>query len=187
MNRNLLSDIYCLDCFIAVRKHIKANEKTFQALTHNIEQPRPWKPHTYHFSNHPRTITFYLCFASCLAMPFWEIHLLWLPWQGKRGCGGCLVGFCLQAGFSRSWGGRRTLLDLNNSLMNSFGSMFLQVWGVCFFVFLPCPWLVSKRFINAEINYYTCKCWSKHQEMPWPWRLTEPWKEALNTQHTRDV
>lgn len=64
-------------------ENIKAIEKTFQALTLNTEQPGPWKPHTHHFKNHPRTITFYLCFASCPAMPFWEIHLFWLPWQGK--------------------------------------------------------------------------------------------------------
>lgn len=111
-------------------------------------------------------------------MPLGEIHLFWLPWQGNWGGGEYLLGFYLQVVFEEL--GREisvAFLDLNNWLA-SFGSMFLEVWGLRFFVFLLCPWLVSRRYISAEINCYTCKCWSKHQEMPRPWRLPEHWKEA---------
>lgn len=117
-------------------------------------------------------------------MPFWEIHLLRLPWQGKGGwVGDVWLGFVCRLRF---WGvgeGDEHYLIWTTDLLRSLGSMFLQVCGLGFFIFLLCPWLVSKRFISAEINYYTCKCWSKHQEMPWPWRLPEHWKEALNTAH----
>lgn len=156
MNCNLLSEIYCLDRFIVVRKHIKVNEKTSQAQTLNIEQPRPWKPNIYHFSNHPRTIKFCLCFASQPAMPFCKIHPPWLPY-GKV----CLA-FVWGVGFfggergkrqGGRQGGRGVLLDLNNSLVS-------QPWKQIFrvFDFLLCPCLVSKWFVTAERNCYTHKC-----------------------------
>lgn len=152
MNRNL-SDIYCLDCLIVVRKQTKANEKTFQALTLNIEQPRSWKPHTCHYlsvTHQDHHILF--CFASCSAMPLGEINLHWLPWQGKWWGREYLLGFCLQVVFEEL--GREmsiALLDLNNWLV-SFGSMFLQVWGLGFFCLFTLP-------LAGEQKIY--QCWNK--------------------------
>lgn len=77
-----------------------------------------------------------------------------------RGRGVVCLGFVWGFGFLRGGErkrreGRGALLGLNNSLASQ-----LRKWVFRFFALVLCSCLVSKWFVAAERNCYTCKHWS---------------------------